>query len=346
MVDTLASDPNKLMDALLKGEDVPGATKEVADTQEQSTEEEIPNSALEEWEKTPEEDDSKKEEETEELAKNEESDTPEKAVTKKVIPRKELEHKAKSYHNGMRKFQRERDAALAKVKEAEEKNVEHEALWNKVERAAGEQDFNQLMKIMTAGKMDFDTYLETRLEKSRLREDATEEELEKMDLQEKLTSLETKLSRQQEEMDDKLGKVKEDREVSEIKSLEAKIHPAFDRYRFHGKLGDKDAEHRLDRMLWTDTLTALEDYDEITPELVEKEFKTTAQFLGNVIEKQVETNTKKVSKTRKRNAKEAAQVQQVRGYVGNDLKKEASTNIKSGNLVDILKGWDKYGKLF
>jgi hypothetical protein len=45
------------------------------------------------------------------------------------------------------------------------------------------------MKIMTKGKMDFDTLLSSKIERRKLREDATEEEAEKMDLHDEIASL-------------------------------------------------------------------------------------------------------------------------------------------------------------
>jgi molybdopterin converting factor small subunit len=202
------------------------------------------------------------------------------------------------------------------------------------------------MKIMTAGKYDLDTLLETKLARAKAREEATEEEIAQMDLQEKIAALEARLAKTDSKMAEKLEEASRFKEEAELKSLESKIHPAFNQYRFAGKLGDADAEHHLDEMLWTKALSNLEQYDEVTHEAIVKEFSAVAKTLDKVINKKVESKTKEVSKERKRNAKTTAQMQQVRGYVDSDLKKEAATKIRSGNLTDILKNWDRFGKLF
>jgi hypothetical protein len=247
---------------------------------------------------------------------------------------------------GMRQFQKERDDARKAMDSLKGEVEELKGLWNKIETAASRNDYNELMKIMTAGKVDFDTVLKQRLEREKFREEATEDEIRQMDLEEQIKNLQAQLEKQSAEFEEKVGKAQTDREEAELKSLESKITPVFDRYRFHGKLGDPDAEHMMDEMLWTRTLTKLDDYEDLTPEIIRKEFKSVSDALNKVVKKQIDSAQKTASKERKREAKKTAQVQTRRGYIDNSAKQQAAQKIREGDLASVFRNWGKFGKLF
>jgi len=251
---------------------------------------------------------------------------------------------------GMRKFQRERDQERASKKELQSKIAEHESLWEKVETAAARNDYNELMRIMTGGKTDFDTVLNTRLERARLRADASEEDQVKFDQEDKISQLEATVNRQSQELEKLLNKVKAEKEEVVAKSVQSRVEPVFNKYRFAGKLGNSAAEHKLDRMIWNDALSSLEelglDEGDLTPEIIEREFKSAAEVLGQVTKKMTQKETQNVTQQRKREAQEAAQLQQVRGYLGSNVKKEAAEKIRSGDLTSIFKNWGKYKDVF
>lgn len=250
---------------------------------------------------------------------------------------------------GMRKFQRERDEARKKLKEVSAKQSEQAELWSKVEEAASKNDYNSLMKIMTGGKTDFDTLLQSRLERMKLREEAPESEKIKFDQEDKIATLEATVSRQSSEIEKLLNKVKAEKEEIATKAVQSRINPVFEKYRFAGKLGNAAAEHKLDKMIWNDAMTQLEelglDEEELTPEIIEREFKAAAELLGNVTKQQAEKKANEISQERKKVAKEAAQLQQVKGQVGVNLKQEAAQKIR-GDLSSIFKNWDKYKGVF
>ena len=251
---------------------------------------------------------------------------------------------------GMRKFQRERDEARKQLKEKESKLVEQQSLWGKIEEAASKNDYNELMKIMTGGKTDFDTLLKSRMERAKLIEETPEEDRVKFYQEDEISQLKSTVTKQSQEIEKLLNKVKAEKEEIETKSVQSRINPAFEKYRFAGKLGNSAAEHKLDKMIWNDALASLEelglDESELTSEIIEKEFKAAAELLGSVTKQQAAQATKQISQQRQKEAQEAAQLQQVKGYVGSNVKKEAAEKIRSGDLTSIFKNWGKYKDVF
>jgi len=357
------NNPTELMNALLGGQQI-DATGEAApaadgDVGEQSTEERdnLNPNVLDDWEMADAVDNIEEPDTADDTSVSKKKKTAEesdaeyiKADGKKIkvdYADKAKIKKAYELAAGMRKFQKERDEAIKREKEKEEKLSKQEELWGKIEAAADAEDFNTLMKIMTKGKMDFDTLLSSKIERMKLREDATEEEAEKMDLHDEIASLKASLAKVTSDVTKKQELAEAAKEQAELQNLEAKIHPAFDKYRFHGKLGDADAEQQLDEMLWAKVINNLDDYDgKLDAEIINKEFSKVAAAINKVVNKQTERTVKKTTEARKRNAKETAQLEQVRGYVDSGLKQEAAAKIKSGDLTHILQNWGKFGKLF
>lgn len=261
---------------------------------------------------------------------------------------KETFRKVKSFEKGMRKFQTERDSERIKNKELSEKLAERDRLWSKIEEASSSNDFNTLFKIMTAGRMDFDSFLSQQMERAELRRNATPEEIAQLDKNDELESVKRKLAEKEAKVDEILKKFSEKEEIAQVKELETKINPSFIKHRFAGKIGDKDAEQQLDEMLWSKVLTKLESYEEadLTPENIEQEFKQTASIINKVINKKAQDEVKATTETRKKQAKEAAAIQQVRGNVGSDMKKEMAKRVREGDLTGILSNWGTFGGLF
>jgi len=365
---------DRAMDALINGQDVESAAYGTTEQSEIPQPEETTETAaadtrdhtgiLDEWSKAEEkanaekqetasEEDQTSDQESEEESKEQEQPAEDfeyvSAGGRKIkvdYSDKDKIKKAYQMAAGMRKFQKERDDARKNMDTLKSEVAELKDMWSKIETAAGRNDYNELMRIMTAGKMDFDSVLQQRLEKEKAREEATEDEIRQMDLEDQIRALQDKLDKQNAEFEERVTKAQQNMEEAELRSLESKINPAFDRYRFAGKLGDPDAEHMMDEMLWTRTLTKLDDYEDLTPEIIRKEFKAISEALNKVVNKQVSTKQKETAKERKRIAKNTAQVQTRRGHIDNDTKREVANKIKSGNYVDVFKNWGKFGKLF
>lgn len=251
---------------------------------------------------------------------------------------------------GARKWQAERDNAIQskKVLETEISNLKSQ--WQTLEDlfAQGpEHLFDRLQGQQGAYKQ----LIQKELDKAKFLERASPAELREYEAQEKARLHAQEIEEERKANAEFRKQVQMERELAERNNLESKIHPTFDKYRFADKLGNSDDEQMFDEMLWNSALKRLEPYEEqgvqLTPELIEREFRSVAMALRNRIGVQAEKKAAKVVTQKKQEATENVQNKVKSGYKsGGSTADEARGLIQSGNLTGLLKGWSKYGNLF
>lgn len=138
----------------------------------------------------------------------------------------------------------------------------------------------------------------------------------------------------------KLQEIEAKEEQAATQSLESRLHPAFDRYRFAGKLGDEAMEHMLDETIWNQVVNKrLVDYPddvELTQAIIDKEFRAVAQNLQKVINTQTEKKVQKTVDKKKVEAMESAQLTAKKGLATSGEAEKFKENIKSGNFTDAI----------
>lgn len=135
-------------------------------------------------------------------------------------------------------------------------------------------------------------------------------------------------------------KLQEKEERAERATLQSYMEPAFNRFRFDGKLDDPVREAELDELLWDGVraqLQRLPEDTELTAELIRKTFARKARALNETIERGVRKETKKVMKQKKTEAKEQAQARMVSSKRGPSSKeKEVRRAWRNGNPVSAV----------
>lgn len=137
-----------------------------------------------------------------------------------------------------------------------------------------------------------------------------------------------------------LEDISQKEEQAATRSLESRLHPAFDRYRFSGKLGDEGMEHMLDETIWNQVTKRLTDYPEdveLTQSVIDREFRTVSQNLQKVIHVQAEKKVQKTVDKKKAEAVKTAQITAKKGLTGQSEKDKFMDSIKSGNLSDAFQ---------
>jgi hypothetical protein len=252
---------------------------------------------------------------------------------------------------GMRKFQNERDQSLAREKQKDTKIAELEANWEAIEGVYKDRGLEGLVDLLEEREGAFKDYEKSLIDRYELRRDATPEELEALDARDRAIRLERELERERQAREKFQEQMTAKEEAAEVAALESMVNPVFDKYRFAGKLGDKRAEHRLDKALHRDVIEELIEYEsqghQLTPALVNRVTRKlaneTRQYMKEVTNKRV----KKAVKQKKQEATENAQNKVMSGFKGNSVAQEAVDLINApGGLTKLIQGWGKYGKVF
>lgn len=251
--------------------------------------------------------------------------------------------------HGARKWQAERDQALQGRKQVESKLAEREKDWAALE-AAFAQGPEHLFDVLSGKRGAFQEHTQKQLQRAEFLRTASPEEVENLKSRESIERQAKELDQIRKENEKFKKEISQERETAELRSIESRVNPVFDKYRFSERLGNAEDEHMFDEMLWNSALKRLEPYEEkgldLTPELIEREFRTVAQAIRRRIGEQAEKKVGRVVEQKKREATENVQSRVMSGYKTGGSAKEAREMIQSGNLTGLLKGWNKYGNLF
>jgi hypothetical protein len=242
---------------------------------------------------------------------------------------------------GMRKFQAERDRLNRELSDIQPKYKDLADSWQAIEEAFSSGGVRGLINLLGGSNDAYEKHIESEFSRLKARESASPSELERMDLEERLTNERREREKLARQVEDNLKKAQEKEETASMKALESIVHPAFDKHRFAGKLGDEIVEARLDQAVWDQALKRLEDYPDdisLTPSIVEKEFKEVANSFRKIINKQAEQKAQKVVTNKKVAAQEAAAAKAMNGYKPktSQASEKFKSDIRGGNLVSAL----------
>lgn len=243
---------------------------------------------------------------------------------------------------GMRKFQAERDQVMGKLSQIEPEYKELKSSWEALENAFSQGGVKGLVNLLSGDQAGYEKHIQSEFARLKARETATPSELEKMDLEERLSIERRERERLTKQVEESLKRSQEEREQASIKSLEAQVHPAFDKYRFAGKLGDEVVEQRLDKAIWDQALRNLEEYPdnvELSSSLIDKEFREVSNSFRKIINKQAEQKAKKVVASKKVAAQESAATKAMNGYIANSASnaEKFKGDIRKGDFTSALR---------
>lgn len=248
---------------------------------------------------------------------------------------------------GMRKFQAERDREIQSRKELESKHSQREADWNKLEQAFQGGYANLVNQL--GGQGAWDREVEKEIARREWQKNATPDEIEASQARERAELTQKEIEKIRKENEEFKKQVSQEREQAEERAMESKIHPVFEKYRFAERLGNAQDEHLFDDMLWSSALKRLEQYEEksldITPELIEKEFRTVATALRSRIDSQAQKKAGQVITQKKQEATENVQSKVKSAHASSSDQEKLKQLIQSGDTNSIFKNWGTFGKL-
>lgn len=258
--------------------------------------------------------------------------------------------KAHELAAGARKWQAERDRDRQAAKQIQEKLSEIEGRFKVLDDAWTKQGIEGVVDLLSGRTGAYKEAAKKQYERERFLAEATPAEIKELERQEALERERAEKEQLRKENEEFKATVQQEREAAERRAMESKIHPVFDKYRFKDKLGDESDEHIFDQMLWKTAMDNLEPYEaeglDITPELIEREFKAVASTIRKRMNTQAVKTAAKVVEQKKQEATEHVQAKVKSGYKSGGVAKEAQDLLDNGNLSALLKGWGKYSKVF
>lgn len=258
--------------------------------------------------------------------------------------------KAFELQSGARKWQAERDQARQQLAGIQKTKGELESNWQALEQAFQQNGTAGVIDLLEGKPGAYKDWERKAVQKARFLEEATPDQIQAMTAQEQADTSKRELARIRKENEDFRKQMTQTKEEAQLHSLESRVNPVFDKYRFADKLGDANDELMFDEMLWNSALKRLEPYEEqgleISPELVDREFRAVASSLRKRIGLQAEKKAARVVDQKKQEATENVQAAVKSGYKTGGAAKEARDMIDSRNLTGLLKNWGKYGSVF
>lgn len=249
---------------------------------------------------------------------------------------------------GMRKFQAERDKEIQSRKGIEQQLQEKAADWTRLEEAF-QKGHEHLVDLLSGRQGAFKELVDKEIQRREFMKSATPEELQALQAREQADLTRKELEKLRKDNEDFKKTVQQEREQAEMKSMESRVHPVFEKYRFADKLGDAQDEHMFDEMLWNSALKRLEPYEQqgldISPELVEREFRNVASAIRKRISVQAEKRVSKVVEQKKQEATENVQAKIKSGYTGSSDQEKLKKAIQSGDTSNIFKNWGTFSKI-
>lgn len=251
---------------------------------------------------------------------------------------------------GARKWQAERDNALKTSKETESRLSELQSNWNQLEQIYQQGGIEQLVDVLEGRQGSYKARIKQEIDRAEFMKRASPDEIENLKAREDQVKQGRELERIRKENEEFKKQVVQEREQAELRSIESRVNPIFEKYRFAEKLGNPDNEQMFDEMLWNSALKRLEPYEQqgldISQELVDREFRNVSNALRKSINMQAEKRASSAVEQKKQEATENVQAKVKSGYKTGGTAKEAADLIRSGNLTGLLKGWSKYGSVF
>lgn len=250
---------------------------------------------------------------------------------------------AKAY--GMRKFQAERDQYKKKYEEhvaSTSEELESMSAINEAYQSGGIEAVVDLIE----GDGAFAAAVSERQKLDEWKSNASESELAAYEKDQRLQKMQSQLEAERKAREEFEARMEGEADAAETKSLQAQLYPAFDKYRFEGKLSDPSTETRLDKMLWrsakADLAELLEDEVELTPAIVEKTFKENYLLLKRSENKRAERKATRTIAKKKQEAIENAQTSAMKGMNETSKSKDMRAALDKGDISSLLSKFTKW----
>lgn len=341
-------------DALVSGGDLDAA---VAAVEQESVEEAVvePQDQLEE-ESAIQSDEQDVQPETDVEETNEEAELPESAESvesdpdveeiraggKKIkIDYKDREKTKRAYKMaaGFRKMQVERDSINSKYEEILPKYEEGLKFEQALEDSLATGGIEGLVSLVLGSEEEFQKWDEARYERRRAKEDASPSELERIEREEAFEKTQLELKRLREERENEKERRQRENEEAEANKLKNLLNPAFNKWRFAGKLGDAALEADIDSMVWSRAKSALNQLPEsveLTSKVVEREFRKAANSLRRFTEREANTKVASSIQNKKKEAATKVAMAATKGVESASNEDAMRAEIKKGNFRAAL----------
>jgi hypothetical protein len=243
---------------------------------------------------------------------------------------------------GMRKFQADRDREVQWRKQVEPEYTDLKASWSAVTNAVQEDGIRGLVNLLYKDPSAYDKFIAAETEKTEAKRNASPSEKLRIDLEEKLANETRQRERLAKQVQDNLTTAEKAKADAAENSLKSQITPAFERYRFAGKLGDPNVEQVYDQAVWSqamDQLIALPKEVELTREIIDRTFQSVSNTFRKAVKEQAQQQAKKVVDSKKRAAQETVAASAMSGYKqqSSAAHDEFRGDIRSGNLSGALQ---------
>lgn len=250
---------------------------------------------------------------------------------------------------GARKWQKERDDYKTQLESVSKEHSSLKSDWDKVEKAYKQSGVKGLIDLIEGREGAWKETLKQINDEQARFEAMSPVERKAHDLEQRAKIEAAEHKKLRDEYEAKLNEIKTEKEKADLRSIESRITPSFDRYRFKGTLGDEIAETEFDEMLWNRALTQLDKVPEdveLTPAMVDKEFRRIATAMRKHLNTQVDSKVKAAVNKSKQDTAKKAQTVVKRSMKSSSEVEEFKQNMKSGNLVDGLASFFKAGGKF
>jgi len=250
---------------------------------------------------------------------------------------------------GMRKFQKERDDARKALEEATKGQAEEKELFSKLEKAWENEGVQGVVTLLGNSPEAWQKAVDAEIAQREYLASLSPEEKYKHDLEMERKAAAAEKTELEKRYESLLQQNKDVEEAAQTRALESKFHPAFDRYRFAGKLGDAVAEQQFDEAVWTQAVKRLSEYPdniELTQALVDKEFRTVSNSFRKLIKGQTEQKVKKTIAKKKEEAAQRVQTVAKKGIQKSTATRDFVDKMKRGDIqgsfLDVFTGKVKF----
>lgn len=236
-----------------------------------------------------------------------------------------------------RKYKSERDRLAQTAKELQEVKKTYDSL-----NDTYKQDGVLGLVKMLGGQEALEEYVSSRIAKEQELAAMSPDERAAYDRDEELNRLRLERDAAKQAAEDEAKRIQELTEQREREALESKLHPAFDRYRMAGQLGNEEHEDLMDSLIWRrslDAIDALPEGTDVTHQVVGKIFKRESEKVKSLLGEQVKRKSAKQAQTRKVAAAESVQVATKKGTSSNSKEERIESLLKSGNVLDAAKAF-------
>jgi len=252
---------------------------------------------------------------------------------------------AANYQKGMRKFQKERDEAIAKIESLEPEVQKYKSGFDKLqgllESAVEEDDYSHLFDAIVGESTSFHDEALKYLEQTKWYESLSDSEKEAHQRQKEKDKELRELRKQIEDNKKEVEKKAKEAEEKEANALRQKAQADFENayfaYRFNGEIKDKVQEHKMNKML-KDNFES--EFFKLDPEYqtLEGMHKIMKQE-SDALRKLFNIGKSNKSKAKNERKKKVAAKEMQKAVEQNEPKQDITEKIRSGNMIDVVNSW-------